>query len=61
MIKCDKNDIPFNKYYSGQTKFLENENEIKKKIIKNGPVTSMMNLYTDYYDYTSGIYIHNTK
>ena len=25
------------------------------------PVTSMMNLYTDYYDYTSGIYIHNTK
>ena len=61
VIKCDKNDIPFNKYYSGQTKFLENENEIKKEILKNGPVTSMMNLYTDYYDYTSGVYIHNTK
>jgi cathepsin B len=61
VIKCDINDIPFNKYYSGQTKFLENENEIKKEILKNGPVTSMMNLYTDYYDYTSGIYIHNTK
>ena len=26
--------------------------------MKNGPNTSMMNIYEDYHDYKSGIYIH---
>ena len=27
--------------------------------MKNGPVSSMMNIYNDYYDYKSGIYSHS--
>ena len=42
-----------------KTKFLENEESIKKEIMRTGPVTSMMYIYNDYYDYKSGIYIHN--
>ena len=57
--KCDSNENEFKKYYSGKTKFLESEESIKKEIMKNGPVTSMMYIYNDYYDYKSGIYIHN--
>ena len=60
-LKCDSTNDKFNKYYAGKTKFLEGENEIKKEILKNGPVTSMMYLYKDYYNYKSGIYIHNIK
>lgn len=56
--KCDSNENKFNRYYSGTTKFLEDEKSIKKEIMENGPVTSMMNIYKDYYDYKSGIYIH---
>ena len=56
--KCDSSKDEFKKYYSGKTKFLESEESIKKEIMKNGPVTSMMNIYNDYYDYKSGIYIH---
>ena len=56
--KCDSKEDKFKKYYSGTTKFLEDEDSIKKEIMENGPVTSMMNLYKDYYDYKSGIYIH---
>ena len=59
--KCDFNNIKFNKYYAGKTKFLEDENEIKKEILTNGPVTSMMYLYNDYFNYKSGVYIHNNK
>ena len=44
-----------------EMKFLEGEIEIKKEILKNGPVTTMMYLYEDYYNYKSGIYIHNKK
>ena len=58
-IKCDSNNDIFKKYHSGKIKFLEDEISIKKEIMKNGPVTSMMYLYNDYYDYKSGIYIHN--
>ena len=60
-LKCDSNSIKFDKYFAGKTKFLEDEIEIKKEILKNGPVTSMMNLYNDYFYYKSGIYIHNSK
>jgi cathepsin B len=60
-LKCDNNNIKFNKYYAGKTKFLEDEKAIKKEILTNGPVTSMMNLYNDYFNYKSGIYIHNNK
>ena len=60
-LKCDSNNVKFNKYYAGETIFLEDEIEIKKEILKNGPVTSMMVLYADYFNYKSGIYIHNTK
>ena len=60
-MKCDNVNNNFFKYYAGKTKFLEDEIEIKKEILKNGPVTSMMNLYNDYFYYKSGIYIHNSK
>ena len=60
-LKCDNNNIKFIKYYAGKTKFLEDEKAIKKEILTNGPVTSMMNLYNDYFNYKSGIYIHNNK
>jgi cathepsin B len=60
-MKCDSNENKFNKYFSGKTKFLESEIEIKKEILRNGPVTSMMNLYNDYFNYKSGIYMHNKK
>ena len=43
--KCDSNNVKFNKYYAGKTKFFEDETEIKKEILKNGPVTSMMELF----------------
>ena len=56
--KCDSKEDKFIKYYSGKTKFLEDEKSIKKEIIENGPVTSMMIIYKDYYDYKSGIYNH---
>ena len=59
--KCDSNNVKFNKYYAGKTKFFEDETEIKKEILKNGPVTSMMELFEDYYNYKSGIYIHNKE
>ena len=59
--KCDSNNVKFNKYYAGETKFLEGEMKIKEEILKNGPVTTMMLLYGDYYSYKSGIYIHNRK
>ena len=61
VLKCDSNNNIFNKYYAGKTKFLEDESEIKKEIYKNGPVTSMMYLYNDYYYYNSGIYTHDPK
>lgn len=57
--KCDSNNIKFKKYYSGKLKFLEDEISIKKEIMTNGPVTSMMYIYKDYYDYSSGIYSHS--
>lgn len=57
--KCDSYNDNFIKYYSGETKFLEDEISIKKEIMKNGPVTSMMNIYQDYYNYKSGIYSHS--
>ena len=60
-LKCDYSNIKYNKYYAGKTKFLEDENEIKKEILTNGPVTSMMYLYNDYFNYKSGVYIHNNK
>ena len=60
-IECDSKNDKFNKYYAGKTKFLEDEIEIKKEILNNGPVTTMMYLYNDYYDYRSGVYTHNTK
>ena len=56
--KCDSNNDTFNKYYSGKPKFLEDEISIKKEIMKNGPVTSMLYVYNDYYNYKSGIYVH---
>ena len=56
---CDSNKNKFKKYFSGETKFLEDEISIKKEIMKNGPVTSMMYLYEDYYNYKSGIYSHS--
>ena len=58
--KCDSNSVKFNKYYAGETKFIEGEMEIKKEILKNGPVSSMMYIYGDYYNYKSGIYVHNS-
>ena len=61
VMKCDNKNNNFDKYFAGETKFLEGEIEIKKEILKNGPVTSMMNLYNDYFYYKSGIYIHNSK
>ena len=61
VLKCDSSNDKFNKYYGGKTKFLEDETEIKKEILKNGPVTSMMNLYNDYYYHKSGIYTHDPK
>jgi cathepsin B len=61
VTKCEYSDDKFNKYYAGKTKFLENEYDIKKEILKNGPVTSMMNIYNDYYYYNSGIYVHDQK
>ena len=61
VMKCDNKNNNFDKYFAGETKFLESEIEIKKEILKNGPVTSMMNLYNDYFYYKSGIYIHNSK
>ena len=60
-IKCDSINDNFNKYYSGKAKLLESEISIKKEIMKNGPVTSMLNLYKDYYNYKSGIYIHDKE
>ena len=61
VMKCDNKNNNFDKYFAGETKFLEGEIEIKKEILKNGPVTSMMNLYNDYFYYKSGLYIHNSK
>ena len=60
-MKCDNVNDKYIKYFAGKTKFLEDEIEIKKEILKNGPVTSMMNLYNDYFYYKSGIYMHNSK
>ena len=57
-MKCDSKNDNFIKFYSGKTKILEDEISIKKEIMKNGPVTSMINLYRDYYNYKSGIYSH---
>lgn len=57
--ECDSKIEPFTKYYSGELKILEDEISIKKEIMENGPVTSMMEIYDDYYDYKSGIYIHS--
>ena len=57
--KCDSNKIKYRKYYAGKLKFMEDEITIKKEIMTNGPVTSMMYLYADYYDYKSGIYSHS--
>ena len=59
--KCDSNNVKFNRYYAGESKILDSEIEIKKEILKNGPVTSAMNLYGDYYTYQSGIYIHDSN
>ena len=57
--KCDSNNKQYKKYYAGKLKFMEDEITIKKEIMTNGPVTSMMYLYTDYNDYKSGIYSHS--
>jgi len=59
--KCDNGNQKYKKYYSGEVKFMEDENEIKKEIMTNGPVTSMMLLYNDYYNYRNGIYSHGTN
>lgn len=58
-MNCDSDNIKFNKYYAGKLKFMEDEISIKKEIMKNGPVTSMMLIYNDYYNYISGIYNHS--
>ena len=60
-LKCDLNNVIFDTYYAGKTKFLEDEIAIKKEILKNGPVTTMMYIYGDYYSYKSGVYIHKSK
>jgi cathepsin B len=57
-MRCDLKTNKFENYHSGKTKFLEDEISIKKEIMKNGPVTSMLNIYSDYYSYNSGIYTH---
>ena len=59
--KCESNNVKFNKYYAGEQKSLYDENKIKEEILKNGPVTSAMDLYQDYFDYKSGIYVHDKK
>ena len=60
--KCDSNNVKFDKYYAaGEFKLLLDEIEIKKEILKNGPVTTMMYIYGDYYSYKSGVYIHKSK
>ena len=56
---CDNNKNNKVKYYkSGKIKFLENEYDIKKEIMLNGPVQSMFIVYKDYFDYKNGIYSH---
>ena len=57
-LNCDYKTNKFIKYHSGNTVFLEDESSIKREIMTNGPVTSMLNIYSDYYDYQSGIYSH---
>lgn len=57
-LNCDYKTNKFIKYHSGNTVFLEDETSIKREIMTNGPVTSMLNIYSDYYDYKSGIYSH---
>ena len=57
--KCESKDNKLKLFHSGETIFLEDEISIKKEIMENGPVTSMMYLYQDYYSYKSGIYIHS--
>ena len=59
--KCDSNNVKFNKYYAGEPNYLFDEIEIKEEILKNGPVTTAMFLYQDYFDYKSGIYMHDKK
>ena len=60
-LNCDSKNDKFIKYYAGEAKFLEDEISIKKEIMENGPVTSMMYIYSDYYDYKSGIYDHKEE
>ena len=60
--KCDSKNVKFDKYYAaGEFKLLDDEISIKKEILKNGPVTTAMDIYADYKAYKSGIYIHNPK
>ena len=59
--KCESNSVKFHKYYAGKLRTLFKEEDIKKEILENGPVTSAMDLYQDYFDYKSGIYIHDKK
>ena len=60
-LNCDSKNDKFIKYYAGEANFLEDEISIKKEIMENGPVTSMMYIYSDYYDYKSGIYDHKEE
>jgi len=58
--KCTTATVPFSKYYckSGSAMKLSGVTNIMNQIQKDGPVVSVYNLYSDFYNYKSGIYTH---
>lgn len=58
--KCvgDNEEAEYKKYYSMDTLFFYNDTKIQQEILKNGPVHTEFDVYSDFLNYKSGIYQH---
>jgi len=56
--KCTDPNVPFTKYYCKRNsmRIMNNEEDIKQEIYDNGPVSATLEIFTDFYTYSSGIY-----
>ena len=56
-VKCDQMCANPEKVKLGNYCIIIGEDNIKREIVKNGPVVSVMQIYSDFLNYKSGVYI----
>ena len=57
-ISYCKNGAPFTKYYASNYYNLYSPSMIMLELVENGPVQTGFNVYSDFMNYSGGIYVH---